>query len=507
MSVISKVIFDFIKTLALIASVSLVYLLVRYRNRAIGTSTRKDPSFPEIPGIPIFGNLWSGIYHARRPLEYTTAIGLQHGPGWSFTFPGMRIIDISKPEWIEYVQKKNFSNFIKGALIHEVMGDVFGDGIFVTDGPQWKTTRQCTSRIFHMKSFKNIIVPSLHLGLQSLRETLQYKADQQLDVDFCSIFYKFTLESFVKMTFNQDLDLLKAERCPDIHSLSSSTIAFASAFDFSQNQLDWRFAIMNGWSILENKFSSLGNQMREACKTLDEFVYKLIDEREGEDKTEDPEARNDLLELFMRADDETGTSLKRHELKDAVLNMIIAGRDTTANITYENYKQYVWTQAVISEALRLHPSVAKNMKFAVNHDQIPNGPIIQPGEAVRWSDWQMGRDPRIWGDDCGEFKPERWIDSEGKLKQFGQFKFHAFNGGPRICLGMNLAMLEAVAVIVEILKNFDVEFAPGWLERVPKSNPVPGVKTPYPTPRYKPSLTHPMDQPMMIRPRGRKGAF
>jgi fatty acid omega-hydroxylase len=43
------------------------------------------------------------------------------------------------------------------------------------------------------------------------------------------------------------------------------------------------------------------------------------------------------------------------------------------------------------------------------------------------SDWQMGRDATIWGPDCGEFKPDRWIDESGRVKQFGQFKFHAFN--------------------------------------------------------------------------------
>lgn len=98
----------------------------------------------------------------------------------------------------------------------------------------------------------------------------------------------------------------------------------------------------------------------------------------------------------------------------------------------------------------------------------------------------------MWGEDCGCFKPERWISPDGKLKQFSPFKFHAFNvsqtllsyveqnsqvsdfvscsgifvnqkqAGPRICLGMSLAMLEAVAVTVEILKDFDLEFAPGW---------------------------------------------
>jgi fatty acid omega-hydroxylase len=39
----------------------------------------------------------------------------------------------------------------------------------------------------------------------------------------------------------------------------------------------------------------------------------------------------------------------------------------------------------------------------------------------------MARDPEIWGPDCGQFKPDRWIDETGKIQNFGNFKFHAFN--------------------------------------------------------------------------------
>lgn len=100
----------------------------------------------------------------------------------------------------------------------------------------------------------------------------------------------------------------------------------------------------------------------------------------------------------------------------------------------------------------------QNGKVALGADKIPGGPTIQAGDTMRWrlagshlfldklngtddslldhspihhpSDWQMGRDPSIWGPDCGEFKPERWIDEAGRIKQFGQFKFHAFNVRP-----------------------------------------------------------------------------
>lgn len=87
--------------------------------------------------------------------------------------------------------------------------------------------------------------------------------------------------------------------------------------------------------------------------------------------------------------------------------------------------------------------------------------------ALAHSDWSMARDPDIWGPDCSEYKPTRWIDEQGRLRQEGQWKYHVFNGGPRLCLGMSLATFEAVAVIVELVRSFDIEYAPGWSVPVP----------------------------------------
>ena len=54
---------------------------------------------------------------------------------------------------------------------------------------------------------------------------------------------------------------------------------------------------------------------------------------------------------------------------------------------------------------------------------------------MRWSDWEMGRDTLLWGPDAGVFRPSRWLDDQGDLQKESQWKFHAFNGGYRVCLG------------------------------------------------------------------------
>jgi cytochrome P450 len=57
------------------------------------------------------------------------------------------------------------------------------------------------------------------------------------------------------------------------------------------------------------------------------------------------------------------------------------------------------------------------------------------------------------GPDCEEFKPDRFLNADGSLRTYSTYKFHAFNAGPRLCLGQTLATYEGCAVIVELLKK------------------------------------------------------
>uniref|UniRef100_K3WMJ4 Cytochrome P450 n=1 Tax=Globisporangium ultimum (strain ATCC 200006 / CBS 805.95 / DAOM BR144) TaxID=431595 RepID=K3WMJ4_GLOUD len=60
-----------------------------------------------------------------------------------------------------------------------------------------------------------------------------------------------------------------------------------------------------------------------------------------------------------------------------------------------------------------------------------------------------------------EYKPERWIDPEtGKIKSVSAYKFPTFNAGPRICLGMNLALMEIKIVAASLLSKFHLELVP-----------------------------------------------
>lgn len=87
---------------------------------------------------------------------------------------------------------------------------------------------------------------------------------------------------------------------------------------------------------------------------------------------------------------------------------------------------------------------------------LPDIPI-KKGEGVMWCDYAMARMPEIWGPDCNEYRPERFLEPKNdgsgdmQIKNYGQMVFHAFNAGPRVCLGQTLATYEGMATIACIL--------------------------------------------------------
>lgn len=68
----------------------------------------------------------------------------------------------------------------------------------------------------------------------------------------------------------------------------------------------------------------------------------------------------------------------------------------------------------------------------------------------------MGRMEGIWGKDCREFKPERWL-RDGRFMSESAYKFTAFNGGPRLCLGKDFAYYQMKFAAASILYRYQVK--------------------------------------------------
>ncbi|KAJ8425751.1 hypothetical protein Cgig2_024368 [Carnegiea gigantea] len=128
--------------------------------------------------------------------------------------------------------------------------------------------------------------------------------------------------------------------------------------------------------------------------------------------------------------------------------MRIAPRSKGADI--ECYNKLIYLHAALCEALRLYPSVPFQAKVPMELDILQSGHQLDPSMQIIISMYAMGRIKSIWGEDCYEFKPERWI-SEGVL---------AFNAGPRTCIGKNMAFIQMKAVAATTISSYRIQAVP-----------------------------------------------
>ncbi|KAG0587648.1 hypothetical protein KC19_2G180400 [Ceratodon purpureus] len=121
--------------------------------------------------------------------------------------------------------------------------------------------------------------------------------------------------------------------------------------------------------------------------------------------------------------------------------------------SFEQLKQLHYLHAAIHESLRLFPPVPLDTKEAVRDDVFPDGTVIRGGERITYNIYAMARMETIWGPDCNEFKPGRWL-KDGVFVPENSFKFATFQAGPRICLGKELALIQMKLVASSLIYHF-----------------------------------------------------
>ena len=110
----------------------------------------------------------------------------------------------------------------------------------------------------------------------------------------------------------------------------------------------------------------------------------------------------------------------------------------------------------------MYPIVPQNARQASADTTLPSGggpdqqlPVFIPkGMLVGWNLYSMHRRTDIYGEDAEEFKPERWLDEDGKKGIRPGWAFLPFNGGPRICIGQQFALYETSYILIRLLQEF-----------------------------------------------------
>jgi cytochrome P450 len=190
--------------------------------------------------------------------------------------------------------------------------------------------------------------------------------------------------------------------------------------------------------------------------------------RLASDSTSRTDLRNHVLALLLAGRDTTssllGWSLLRlslhpdilTKLRTAILNDFPAGEE----ITFTKVKACRYLQHFLNEILRVHTTVPFNARLANKDTILPVGggedgkaPIaVRKGQTVSYSPYFLHLSPSLWGgpDDARAFRPERFAE-----RTIPAWQFLPFSGGPRVCLGQQFALVEASFALVRLLQRFD----------------------------------------------------
>ena len=110
-----------------------------------------------------------------------------------------------------------------------------------------------------------------------------------------------------------------------------------------------------------------------------------------------------------------------------------------------------YTMNVLNEVLRLYPPFWMIDRIAVNDDEF-NGVKIPAGSIVVPYIYGVQHNSDYW-ENPDKFDPSRF-EKEKKDKSH-PFAHVPFGGGPRVCIGQNMAIMQILLVLVSVIKDYN----------------------------------------------------
>ncbi|KAF7291833.1 Glycosyltransferase family 39 protein [Mycena chlorophos] len=420
----------------------------------------------------------------------------------------------AEPAYIKAILATEFDNYWKGPVDEHRGISLLGTGVFNVDGEMWKFHRQMTrpfftrERITDFDTFDKYATEVLNLAAARLREGYP--------VDIQDIAARFTLDSATAFLFGDSVNSTaaglaypaSAAHLTTAEFLNHSSNEFITAFLEGQRQHVDRSRWGSKWQLGEFWKDLIIPHRQVMNRFIDPIIDRaLADKAQGHSKEQDPEAESLLDHLIKSTEDKA-------IIRDEILNMLVAGRDTTsATITFainmlaqhpdkaqrlrdeildvvgplrrpthDDVKKMTYLRAWVNETLRLYPPVPIDSRTSINPT---TWPPTEPGAApfylsgntkIVYTVFLMHRRKDLWGPDgehlitrllqltlpALEFDPDRFIDERlGKYLTPNPYIFLPFNAGPRICLGQQFAYHEASFFLVRFLQRFSgVQLAP-----------------------------------------------
>lgn len=434
---------------------------------------RPDPAPAALPvrvalatePLGILGTLRAG---RRNVLELIPEIAT-HAPIISNS-RGKRWHMVMDPDALRRILRDRLEDYPKSDVTKLILGPGIGQSLFIAEGQEWLWQRRTAAPVFSHRNVANL-APVMTAAAERASARFAMAIGRAADAFDEMVTATFEVISDVTFSGGDGFDRDAVHRAIDAYISQTAKVSLLDVIGAPP------------WVPRPSRMVA-GSGLRDMKRVADQAIAR----RRASGSPGIP----DLLDLLMAGEDpKSGRRMTTEEIRDNLLTFIVAGHETTAltlswalylcafdpavqeaaraeaqallgprAATAEDVPKLPYIRQVIDETLRLYPPAAFLSRSAQRADELC-GREVRRGDTVILPIYALHRHKKLWSDP-DRFDPARFAPGH----QTDRFAFLPFGDGPRICIGANFAIQEAVIILATLLARF--RFAP-----IPGKDPKP----------------------------------
>jgi cytochrome P450 len=406
------------------------------------TTTLPRPDRIDIP---------DSVWASDQLSPYIARIAEQHGPIFQFVptfgeYAGRPTVYMVGPEANRFVFLNGRSHFSHDLGWTPIVGDTLGHGLLNMDPPEHTEHRALMNPAF-TASFMAAYLPLMQRIIADRTAEWVGKDSIDLMVEAREITFDVAAAALVGLRTGPEVDWLRE-----------------------------RFYV-----LLRAGDPNADFTLQDQLQARDDLRDKLLELIEARRTTQSVE-QDDVLGMLVRAHNEAGHSLSDEQLLAHVNILLVAGHETTTTLgawvlyLLSDYPEYAARiedelrsvvgdgplssaslhalpvlSAAIRETGRLHPPVLLLPRGVLSDFEFA-GRSVAAGSAVFLAVGAGHRLPSVW-EDAERFDPDRFLPPREEDRRT-PYALATFGGGPRICLGINFAQLEVMALVAHVQRHY-----------------------------------------------------
>jgi enediyne biosynthesis protein E7 len=355
---------------------------------------------------------------------------------------------LARPEAVRRIHQGNHRAYGRGRF-NSPFTDFLGDGLLTSERDTWSRHRRIMNPYFQGEYQRRFLDNAARL-VTDLVALWQRRAGGKA-FNICPDLELFTYRVVAYSMFGLEDD----DEAATVHALDKA-LEHVSANSFRMYEVpSWLTALprrrfRRHLVRLERPLRTAIAQARtdaEAGAPRTNLLLELVHERHG---LTDVEIRDEILTM-LHAGQHTvasGTAFALYlisshpEVEEKLVAEMrsLGGRQPT----FDDLLTMPYLDAVVDETLRLFPPAWGGVREAIV-DDVLDGTPVPAGTPVVFSQFVTHRHPDLWTSPHA-FRPER-TDRAG----VNDYRYFPFGGGPHLCIGRDLALLEMKLVIVSVL--------------------------------------------------------